>query len=432
MRRLAALLTLPSRYHFFGSLAIVLLVGSTISTQMTDRHNFADSELHHDVMERWGAPIVQPAPSVRYVPSGAVFNSLAALPLRSQEVTVDAAMNYRKRGLVYFSGFDFTFRGDYVVENDQGRDIDIAFVFPINLEKNKVLLSNLVFSINNEPSKAELADGADKLVWTGRLKAGAQVAFRVAFHGRGLDAFTYALDPGAPVRNFHLAMHISGGANFDYADGVVPASSPRAKGDEVWLDWSYASLQSGIPVGVILPSEKTYDHLIATMVRRAWAPFLLLFAGLTALCVFHRRQLRIYESYLIAASYGLFFVLLAYLAAFMSFYPAWLLALGICFVLLFGYLRFVLPRAAGRYVLGLLVSSLCVPTAAVFLQGYTGLIYTLELLALITTLMVLTTRPSVRALIEELCQPPDPPAPKSAPAAPVPAAATALEGGAHA
>jgi hypothetical protein len=40
------------------------------------------------------------------------------------------------------------------------------------------------------------------------------------------------------------------------------------------------------------------------------------------------------------------------------------------------------------------MSSLCVPTAAVFLQGYTGLVYTLEILALLTTMMVLTTRPT--------------------------------------
>lgn len=395
---------LPARYHFYGSLAIVILVCVTISSQMTRRQNFADSELHHDVMERWGAPIVQPAPSVRFVPSGAVFNNLSALPLRSQEVTVDAAMNYRKRGLVYFSGFDFGFRGDYVVENDQGRDIDIAFVFPINLEKNKVLLKDLLFTVDGQPARADLGTGADKLLWTGRVKAGARVAFQVAFHGRGLEYFTYALDPAAPVRNLKLAMHITGGANFDYLDGVVPATNMRTQGEEVWLEWKYPSLQSGIPVGVILPSEKSYDQLISTMVRRAWAPFLLFFAGLSALCIYQRRQLRIYESYLIASAYGLFFVLLAYLAAFMSFYPAWGLSLGITFLLLYGYMRFVIP-SAGRYVLGLLVSTLCVPTAAVFLQGYTGLIYTLELLALLTTMMILTTRPTVRALIEELTRP---------------------------
>ncbi len=405
MKRLLALLQIPARYHFVGSLLIVLLVSSTISNQMFDRRNFASSELYSDVMDRWGAPIVQPGPSVRFVPSGAVFNSLTALPLQSQEVTVDAAMNYRKRGLVYFSGFDFSFQGDYTAENDQGRDIDIAFVFPINLEKNKVLLSNLVFTVDGQPKKAELDNGTDRLLWTGRLKAGAKVAFRVAFRGRGLDAFTYSLDPASPVRNLRLAMHISGGANFDYADGVVPASESRTQGEEVWLTWNYQSLQSGIPVGVILPSEKSYDNLIATMVRRCWAPFLLFFAGLTALCIYYRRPLRIYESYLVAASYGLFFVLLGYFAAFLSFYLAWGLSIGISGGLLLFYLRWVLSPAAVRYVFGLIVSSLCVPTAAVFLQGYTGLIYTLEILALLTTLMVLTTRPSVRELIDRMLTP---------------------------
>ena len=69
------------------------------------------------------------------------------------------------------------------------------------------------------------------------------------------------------------------------------------------------------------------------------------------------------------------------------------------------YLRWVLPKGAARYVLGLIISSLCVPTAAVFLQGYTGLVYTLEILWLLTTMMVLTTRPTVRDLIERMLAP---------------------------
>lgn len=402
MQRLLAWLLLPMRYHFVGSLAIVLLVSAAISGQMLDRSSFANSELHRDVMDRWGAPIVQPSPSIRYVPSGAVFNTLSALPLQSQEVVVDAAMNYRKRGLVYFSGFDFTFRGDYTARNEQSRDIDIAFVFPINLEKNKVLLSNLLFTVNGQPAKVDLDNGSDKLVWTGRLAAGAQIAFRVAFHGRGLDSLTYTLDPATAVRDLHVAMHIRGGDNFDYPDGVVPANASKTRGDEVWLEWRYDSLQSGIPVGVILPSEKSFDQLIATMVRRGWAPFLLFFAGLCALCLYFQRPLRMYESYLLAASYGLFFVLLAYLAAFLNFYVAWFLSLAIAGGLSLAYLRFVLPKQAMRFVWGLLASSLLVPSTAVVLQGYTGLVYTLEILTLIATLMALTTRPSVRALIDRL------------------------------
>jgi hypothetical protein len=402
MRRTIRLLVgLPARYHFWGSLAIVVGVGLAISSQMSDRRNFADSELHRDVMERWGAPIVQPSPSVRFVPSCSVFNALQPLPLARQEVAVDTRMNYRRRGLVFFSGFDFALRGDYTIRNDQGRDVDVVFVFPISVEKNRVLLSDLAFTVDGAPAKAELGEGADKLVWTGRLPAGGQVAVHVAFRGRGLDSFTYALDPSQPVKQFHLALTIAGGDHFDYADGVVPAAESRVEGGAVRLDWRYGSLESGIPAGVILPSEKAYDALVATMVRRAWAPFLLFFAGVVALCVLERRQLRFYESYLVAAAYALFFVLLPYLAAFVNFYLAWAASLAIVGVLLWSYVRLALSPLAARYLLPLLGSTLVVPNVAVALQGYTGLVYTLETTALLAVAMYVTSRGAARARIEQ-------------------------------
>ena len=53
--------TLGWAFDTFGSVAIVALVSAVISTQIKDRTQFADSELHAYVMERWGAPISQPA-----------------------------------------------------------------------------------------------------------------------------------------------------------------------------------------------------------------------------------------------------------------------------------------------------------------------------------------------------------------------------------
>ena len=106
------------------------------------------SELRQDVMERWGAPITQPAPSVRYVESGSVFNTLQALPLDRQAITLDADMNYRKRGLVYFSGFEFRFRGLYGISNPEPHAIDVVFVFHVHAEKNRILLSDRTFLIN--------------------------------------------------------------------------------------------------------------------------------------------------------------------------------------------------------------------------------------------------------------------------------------------
>ncbi len=392
----------PIRFHFWGSLAIVLLVTGVLAFRITDRRGFADSELHRDVMERWGAPIHQPMPSVRYVPTGTVFNALEPLPLTRQAVTVDAAMNYRKRGLVYFSGFDFRFTGDFATENPLDRDVDVAFVFPIGLEKNKVLLSELAFTVNGVAAPVELGKDGDKLLWTGRLKPGEKLAFRVAFQGRGLDGFTYVMDPAAAVRNVALTVDIRGGDNFDYADGVVPATHVERRGDTTRLAWRFDSLESGIPMGVILPSEKSFDAIIATFVARSWAGFLLFFAGLVALRLHHGRPPRPFESYLFASAYALFFVLVAYLAAYVHFYVAWALSLTVIGGLLCGYAALLLPRGAWKAVVGLVIGSIAVPTLAVILQGYTGLIYTFEALALLAALMVASARPEGRHVLAAL------------------------------
>src|SRR6185436_2317165 len=122
----------------------------------------------------------------------------------------------------------------------------------------KVLLSDLSFAVNDRPARIDLAGGAEKLVWTGRVRDGEEVAFAIAYRGRGLA--------------------VAGGRNYDYADGVVSAAKVDETGDGVKLAWEFASLESGVPVGVIVPSEKSFDRILATMTRRSWATFLGFFA----------------------------------------------------------------------------------------------------------------------------------------------------------
>lgn len=400
--RARRLLSLPSRFHFWGSLGIVLFVAWVVSAQVTDRTGFANADLHQDVMERWGAPIQQAAPSVRYVSSGSLFQKLAKLPLDAQQIEVQARMNYRKRGLVYFSGFDFEFRGSYRIANPEPHDIDLVFVFPVQLARNKVLLSELAFAVDGEPVAVALAEGDDKLVWTGRLAREEARSFEIRFKGRGLDAFSYVPDPALPVRNLALSVAIEGGSNYDYAEGVVPAAEATAENGRVRLGWRYASLESGVPMGVILPSEESYDQIIATIVRRAWAPFLLLFGALAALSLHARRPLLFYESYLVAAGYGLFLVLLAYLSAYLHFYAAYALSCAVVALLLERYLTRIFGRRWRGLLAGLLVAFLVVPTLAVVLEGYTGLVYTLEIGVGLGVLMALSLRPELRAVLAEL------------------------------
>ncbi len=401
-RWLKAAVVVPFRLHLPMSLLIVGFVSAVISAQISDRTSFAGGELRRDVMDRWGAPISQSAPSVRYVASGAVFNTLGAMVLDKQEVSVQTTMNYRKRGLVYFSGFDFDFHGRYEVANGEGHAIDLVFVFPIQAQKNQVLLSDLVLLVNGAQAPVDLAGDNDRLVWTGRAQPQERLRFEISFRGRGLDSFVYTLDPSLPVRGFDFTFTANGGVNYDYPAGVVPAGEVVAEGGKAALRWRYGSLESGIPVGLILPSEQSWDSTLGTMVRRCWAPFIPFFLATAALALYHRRPLKAWQSYLLAAWYGLFFLLLSYLAAYSHFYAAYAVSTAVVIGTLVVYLRALIGRSTWPVQLAICGAFLVLPTLAVLFQGYTGLIYTLELVACLGGLMVFTTREAFRRLVENV------------------------------
>jgi hypothetical protein len=385
--------------HLFLALQPVLWTGVIMSGQVTDRADFANTELAKGVEDRWGEPVRQPAASLRAVESGSVFTELKPMPFDSQHVRVDAAMNYRKRGLRYFSGFDFAFHADYAYANRTGHDEDVAFIFPIEFNKSQVLLSDVALTVNGQPAQIELKEHGSCLMWTGRVTGGESVTFGLGYRARGLNSFAYQLDPSLPARDVTLHIGVTGGDNFDFPEGTLSAQQMTQTGDALAFDWKFSALESGVSLGLVLPSEKSYDTIIATMAKRAWAPFLSFFALWVFLSLGGRRKLLFYEVGLLSATYAFFFVLVAYLSAFMHFYVAWplsLVALGAAAVL---YLKKIFSETKTWLLVLGWVWSMVIPTLAVVVPGYTGLIYTLELLAALLAALHLSLKPSVRALL---------------------------------
>ena len=210
------------------------------------------------------------------------------------------------------------------------------------------------------------------------------------------------MDPSLPVKNFDLDVRIRGGENYDYAPGVVTAHNVAVGNDEVHMQWSFLSLESGVPVGVTLPSENSFDSVILTMIGRSWLVFILFFAAVVGLSLHFERRLMRHESYLIAATYAFFFVLLPYLAAYTHFYTTYVLSILSIGALMYVHLVRIFSTAARLHVAGLLLALLFLPTLAVILQNYTGLIYSLEILGGLAFLMLLTTRPAFRSILYQI------------------------------
>ena len=387
--------------HWLGSTAIVLFGTWLIASQVSTRTDFASTELGESVESRWGAPVEQVAPSVRAVQSGTVFTELQPLALSAQRVVVDATMNYRKRGLAYFSGFDFVFDGHYEATNPEAHDIDVAFVFPIEVDKSQVLLSELAFTVDDRPASLDLGEAGNRLVWTGRLPVKSKASFHIRYRARGLESFVYRMDPSLPAHDVDVRLDVKGGDNVDYPPFVLAANQVERGDGRATLTWQFPSLESGVALGVILPSMKKYDELVGLMAFRAVVPALAFLLGLSALSLRHRRRLHVWEAYVAAAAFGFTYVLLAYLGAFMHFVVAWAVTMALMGAATVVYLKRLFPGERRVVLLGGWVATQVLPTLAVLLPGYTGLVYTLELLAALLGTMVLVTNQQVRAFLSD-------------------------------
>ena len=269
-----------------------------------------------------------------------------------------------------------------------------ASCFPISL-----------YSVDGEAETIPLHSRRDKLVWTGRIAPHATVSFQIRLRGQGLDRFRYVLVPAMSARNVDLVIDIEGGDNFDYPRAVVPAHTISNNDGHIRLSWHFDSLASGVPIGLLLPSENSFDAVITTMALRAWAPFSLLFAIVVLLAHFGARSIARHDAYLLAATYSFFFILLPYLAAYMNFYIAYALSAAIIGSLMHVCLQRIC--AAGRIAsVGLIGASLLVPSVAVIFEQHTGLIYCIEILAGLALISVLMGNQRFREVIDELTRVP--------------------------
>ena len=185
---------------------------------------------------------------------------------------------------------------------------------------------------------------------------------------------------------------------------MVPAHEASIDGDRVRLAWRFEALESGVPIGLLLPSETSFDAVIATMARRAWATWSIFFAALVLLARMGARSVARFDAYLVAAVYAFFFVLTPYLAAYTSFYVAYAASVAAVGAMLHASVRRIagVPQLAS---IGLVAALLVVPTAAVVSEEHTGLVYCVEILLALVALTVLMGRDRFQRLLVEASGP---------------------------
>jgi hypothetical protein len=384
-------------------------------TERTDRARAAAGE----VARIWGGPLLQPQPEVRWRRADAATVELEQGELQKSSIDVALDVDYRRRGITEYPGYDAHVAGEYRFQNPSAEAAFVAFTVGLPADRAALMLRDLSLLVDGKEDPTHTEYAGDRVAWRGRVDGGRSTVFTLAYRARGLSRFGYRfvseVGDGAsarPVSGFRMQVRVRNlrGA-VDYPVGsMAPTSISDVDGARLFV-WDVDRILTSFNIGLDLPDRSELSAAIGRLIHNAPFFYLMFATALTLSLSTVRRRARALHVGGLSAAYFLYFPLAAYLSAYLAWPLACGLALGgVSAVVLLHVARFIGARAAGRVGLSLLFF-LATPAVAYLLPEHTGLILVLiGFVALATGLRYLGD--TAREILEE-----DPPAPRAAHAA---------------
>jgi len=377
-----------------------MILGGTI----TARTGSTTDRLRGHVQSIWGAPHTQVSPSAEYsVPVSYVEtvtengiqkvvaktrqNVYSIRPF-SSEVAVDLQSEQRQKGLLWYSTYKVSFRGDYVFQNtDEKRTL--RFLLP--LPAAQAIYDDLQFIVDGQPMTpvTEVTTAQVSL----DAAPGQSVRVQIAYRSQGLDSWKYSFGQEVnPVQNFHLRM-TTNFKEIDFPDNTLAPASKREIPGGWQLDWEYKNLLSGYSIAMTLP-EKLQPGPLASEIS-FFAPVSLFFFFFLIFIVTTLRNIDLHPMnyFFLGAAFFAFHLLLAYLVDHLDIHVSFAIASVVSVLLVITYLRlavgtqFAFREAALAQIIYLVLFSY-----AFFFKGLTGLAITIGAILTLFAVMQMTGR----------------------------------------
>jgi inner membrane protein involved in colicin E2 resistance len=346
---------------FFGTSVAWAILGGTIMS----RTNSSDEHLRGRVQSVWGTPQIQYAPHGEYWAT-----EKHSLVPASSDVAVDLNLEYRQKGLLWYSTYKVGFQGDYEFKNPDS--VARAVHVSLKLPAAQAIYDGLQFSVDGRTIQPVIeVEKASVDLALAPLEA---VKLRVGYGSQGLDSWSYSFGENVnSVRNFHLRM-TTDFKDIDFPDNTLSATEKRRAGPGWQLDWNYDNLLSGYRIALAMPAKLQPGPLASEISFFAPVSLLFFFFAIFILTVTRDIELHPMNYFFLAAAFFAFHLLLAYLVDHLDLYLSFAIASLVSVVLVVTYLRivvgarFALREAALAQTIYLVLFSF-----AFFFRGYTGL-----------------------------------------------------------
>jgi inner membrane protein CreD len=390
----------------FTSIAWMVLAGSIWS-----RTNESNDKLRANVASIWGTPQEQRQPFATYEQAAAKAGDapLATfLPAESSRVHVDLALEYRRKGLLWYSIYKVQFGGLYVFRNPTQAQQTVTFRLPFPAQQ--AVYDGLTMQLDGHvlPFTSD-KDGAIVSAW---LAPGQSASLRTGYRSQGMERWRYKLgDSVTQANDFELTM----ATNFKDIDFPISTLSPTEKRESAsgWdLGWKYGNLISGFQIGMDMPEKLQPGPLAGDISRFAPVSLLLFFFVMFILTTLRKIDLHPMNYFFLAAAFFSFHLLLAYAVDHISIQLAFLVCSVVSVALVVSYLRLVVGRRFAVLEAGMAqLIYLVIFSYTFFLKGFTGLAITIGCILTLFVAMQMTgpirwsdlfagpssTRPPIRA-----------------------------------
>jgi len=374
---------------YFWLVLMPLLIGWILLADRLQTRTYKAMYAQLDsVKQIWGGNLAQPMPSVRQKRFGSDVSTLTKGEIQSSHITVALSMDYRKKGLVYYTGYNAEFIGKYTITNPESEKVYLSFIFPYPTKQGEGMLQNVKLLVNDQEDLEDTEYQPNLVLWTGLLESKESLEITVHYIGRGLDQFLYGFEPGKQINNFTMKMVIAGAKDLDYAESTMPPTEEiEATPESKTLVWKLDRALTQFNIGVVLPDKLDIKEQLFVMTYRAPAFFVLFLISLSAILMLAKERLNLIQVGNISIAYFLFYPLFAYLVMYMDIGLALGLSFGVIGLLILNYARILYGLKTAFAIVVAYLFYLGITSIAALLPTYTGLILTVEGVVLMGVIM---------------------------------------------
>jgi len=147
------------------------------------------------------------------------------VPLDSSHLEADFQIDYRKKGLLWFSTYRVAFDGTYTFKNPTAQER--VFTIRLPLPAKQAVYDNLQLTLDGTP--LALSYGGAEVSATGRVAANGTGTLKAGYRSQGLDTWSYQFANGEDVvriNDFHLLMKTNFGG-FDFPENTLSPTEKR-------------------------------------------------------------------------------------------------------------------------------------------------------------------------------------------------------------